>query len=88
MASAQIASPCNLLAVDPNLKTPYIENFNLGIQHQFGNNLSLEVGYVGNHGARLTGFADINQPAAGAGYCLNSLTATQIADACSGLGAD
>ena len=59
--------------MDPNLKTPYVENFNLGIQHQFGNNLSLEIGYVGNHGARLTGFADINQPAAGAGYCLNSL---------------
>ena len=54
-------SQCNLLAVDPNLKTPYIENFSLGIQHQFGNNLSLEVGYVGNHGARLTGFRDINQ---------------------------
>jgi Carboxypeptidase regulatory-like domain/TonB dependent receptor len=77
-------SACNLLAVNPNLKTPYVENFNLGIQHQFGNNLSLEVGYVGNHGARLTGFADINQPAAGAGYCLNSLTATQLADACKG----
>ena len=77
-------SPCNLLSVDPNLKTPYIENFNLGIQHQFGNNLSLEVGYVGNHGARLTGFADINQPVAGAGWCLNSLTTTQAADACSG----
>jgi hypothetical protein len=74
------ASPCNLLAVDPNLKTPYIENFNLGIQHQFGNNLSLEIGYVGNHGARLTGYADINQPAAGAGWCLNSLTAAQKAD--------
>jgi hypothetical protein len=78
------ASPCNLLAVDPNLKTPYIENFNLGIQHQFGSNLSLEIGYVGNHGARLTGFTDINQPAAGAGYCLNSLTVAQAADACSG----
>ena len=78
------ASPCNLLAVDPNLKTPYIENFNLGIQHQFGNNLSLEIGYVGNHGARLTGFADINQAAAGSLYCLNGLTAAQIADACNG----
>ena len=79
------ASPCNLLAVDPNLKTPYVENFNLGIQHQFGNNLSLEVGYVGNHGARLTGFADINQPAAGAGWCLNPLTVAQAADACKGV---
>ena len=81
------ASPCNLLSVDPNLKTPYIENFNLGIQHQFGNNLSLEIGYVGNHGARLTGFADINQPGAGAGYCMGSLTAAQKADACSAFAA-
>ena len=54
-------APCNLLAVDPNLKTPYVMNFSFGITHAFTNNLSLEVGYVGNHGARLTGFADINQ---------------------------
>jgi hypothetical protein len=75
------ASPCNLLAVDPNLKTPYVENFSLGIQHTFTNNLSLEVGYVGNRGQRLTGFNDINQPAVGAGYCLNStLTPAQTAD--------
>ena len=55
------ASPCNIMAVDPNLTTPYITNWSLGIQHAFGNNLSLEVGYVGNHGSRLTGFRDINQ---------------------------
>jgi hypothetical protein len=77
-------SPCNLLGVDPNLKTPYVENYNLGIQHQFGTNLSLEIGYVGNHGARLTGFNEINQPAAGAGWCLNALTAAQQADQCKG----
>jgi len=35
----------------------------LGVTHAFTNNLSLEVGYVGDHGARLTGFADINQQA-------------------------
>jgi hypothetical protein len=49
------------LAVDPNLRTPYVTNWSLGVQHAFGNNLSLEVGYVGNHGSRLTGFRDINQ---------------------------
>ena len=49
------------MGVDPNLKTPYVMNFNLGVQHAFTNNLSLEVGYVGNHGARLAGFRDINQ---------------------------
>src|SRR6267378_3137704 len=52
---------CNILATDPNLKTPYVTNWNLGIQHAFGPNLSLEVGYVGTHGSRLTGFRDINQ---------------------------
>jgi len=54
--------PCDMMGVDPNLRTPYVMNYNLGIQHQFGNNLSLEVGYVGNRGERLTGFRDINQP--------------------------
>lgn len=56
------AGPCDLMGVDPNLKTPYIMNYNIGIQHQFGNNFSLEVGYVGNRGERLTGFRDVNQP--------------------------
>jgi hypothetical protein len=61
------ASPCNIMAVDPNLLTPYITNWSLGVQHAFTSNLSLEVGYVGTHGERLTGFRDINQfdPATG-----------------------
>ncbi|HEV7967690.1 MAG TPA: TonB-dependent receptor [Candidatus Acidoferrales bacterium] len=58
---------CDLMGVDPNLRTPYIMNFNFGIQHQFGSNYSLEIGYVGNRGERLVGFADVNQtnPATG-----------------------
>jgi hypothetical protein len=55
------STKCNILATDPNLKTPYVTNWNLGIQHAFGPNLSLELGYVGTHGSRLTGFRDINQ---------------------------
>jgi Carboxypeptidase regulatory-like domain/TonB dependent receptor len=54
------AGPCALMGVDPNLKTPYVINYNLGVTHAFTNNLSLEVGFVGNHGARLTGFTDVN----------------------------
>jgi hypothetical protein len=55
------------MAVDPNLRIPYITNWNFGVQHAFSGNLSLELGYVGNHGSRLTGFRDINQidPATG-----------------------
>ncbi len=54
---------CALMGVDPNLKTPYVMNYSLGVTHAFGNNMSLELGYVGNRGARLTGFADINAQA-------------------------
>jgi hypothetical protein len=36
-------------------------NYSLGVTHAFNNNLSLEVGFVGDHGARLTGFSDLNQ---------------------------
>jgi hypothetical protein len=55
------ANPCDLQAVDPNLKTPYVVNFSFGVQHAFTSNLALEVGYVGNHGQDLLGLRDINQ---------------------------
>ncbi len=54
-------SQCSLYAVSPNLKTPYVVNYNVNVQHSITSNLSLEVGYVGNHGARLQGISDINQ---------------------------
>ncbi len=53
---------CNIMSVDPNLTTPFVTAWNLGITHAFTNNLSLEVEYVGDHGSRLTGFVDLNQP--------------------------
>jgi hypothetical protein len=59
--SCTAAVPCNVMGVDPNLKTPYIGNWNFGVQHVITTNLSLEVGYVGNHGFNLIGFRDANQ---------------------------
>ena len=53
--------PCNLMAIDPNLKAPYMVNWDLSVQHAFTNNLSLELSYVGNLGERLILFRDINQ---------------------------
>ena len=52
---------CNILSVDPNLTTPYVTSWNFGVTHAFGNDLSLEVEYVGTHGSRLEGFRDLNQ---------------------------
>jgi hypothetical protein len=72
-------APCNTEAVDPNLRVPYIGTWTLTIQRAFTNNLSLEVAYVGNHGTKFLGFANINQPPLGAGFCMNSpLTPAQL----------
>jgi hypothetical protein len=74
--------PCDIMGTNPNLRSPFVANYNLSVTHTFGSNLSVEVGYVGNHGYRLLNFADINQSPLGAAYCLNTLAAAQAADAC------
>jgi hypothetical protein len=50
------------MGVDPNLKTPYVATYNLGIQRALTRNLSLEASYVGNDAQRLFGITDLNQP--------------------------
>jgi hypothetical protein len=59
--SCTTSSQCSLYAIDPHLQTPYVVNYNVNIQHSFSSNLSLEVGYVGNHGGNLQSVRDINQ---------------------------
>ncbi len=59
---------CEIFGVAPNLRTPYVNNWNLDIQHAITNNLSLDVGYVGNHGTKLLGKQNINQPEPGSGW--------------------
>jgi hypothetical protein len=54
--------PCDTFAMNRNFRTPYVENWTLGIQHAFSGKLSIEATYVGNHGVKLIGVADINQP--------------------------
>jgi Carboxypeptidase regulatory-like domain/TonB-dependent Receptor Plug Domain len=53
---------CDIFAFDRNIKTPYMENYNLNLQQQFGSKVVLQVGYVGSQGHRLFRFFDINQP--------------------------
>jgi Carboxypeptidase regulatory-like domain/TonB dependent receptor len=52
---------CTIYALDPHLKTPYMVNYNFGVQHSFGSNLSLDVSYVGNRGYNLLTQTDVNQ---------------------------
>jgi hypothetical protein len=78
-------APCNIEALDPNLRTPYISTWTLDIQRAITKDLTLDVAYVGNHGTKLLGFGNINQPPMGAGYCMNSpLTPGQLAGPCAG----
>ena len=54
-------TPCTIFSVDRHLRTPYVTNWNFGIERALTNNASLEVSYVGNHGTKLIGFRDINE---------------------------
>ena len=55
---------CDAFVFDRNIKTPYMENYNLNIQQQLGSKAVLQVAYVGSQGHRLWRFFDISQPSA------------------------
>jgi len=74
-------NPCPIMSVDRNLTTPYVWNWTLSLQHAFTPNLTLELAYVGNHGGKLTGIRDINQPPVGSGWTTNS-SKTGTLDVC------
>jgi hypothetical protein len=61
-------SPCATMSVARNIRTPYVTSWSLNLQHSFAPNMTLEIGYVGNHGSNLIGIRDINQPPVGAGW--------------------
>jgi hypothetical protein len=48
--------------VDPNLRTPYIQQFNFGLQWGFWKNFVWDIGYVGNKGTHLLQVISPNQP--------------------------
>ena len=46
---------------NPNIKTGYVLEYGLSVQHQFFRNTIVEVGYVGNRGIKLLMMEDLNQ---------------------------
>lgn len=48
-------------------RTPFTQQWNLGVQQQLARNLLLEVNYVGNNGRNLNGFFNANDPPPGPG---------------------
>ena len=51
----------NITAVDPNLQTPYVHNWFLGIQRQVANNLVVELNYLGSAGHKLLNVVNVNR---------------------------
>jgi hypothetical protein len=50
-----------IFTIDPQLKTPYVQQWNLGFEHEIFPNTAVEVRYVGNRGTKLLRGIDINQ---------------------------
>lgn len=62
------ANPCTIMGITQNFKTPYVYEWNLNVQHAITSKIILEAAYVGNHGSKLLGIRDVNQPTVGAGW--------------------
>lgn len=71
---------CDTFTVDRHIRTPYMENYNLNLQHQLASRVVFQVGYVGSQGHRLFQFVDLNQPNQAA------ITASDLACNCPGAG--
>ena len=56
-------SPSTALGFDPNLQTPYFQQWNLTLERQFGTDSLMEIAYVGSKGTKILSARDINQPA-------------------------
>jgi hypothetical protein len=59
--SPTTGSPCTIMGITQNFKTPYVYFWNLDVQHAFNSKVTLETAYVGNHGSKLAGIRDVNQ---------------------------
>src|SRR5262249_12019402 len=63
--SGRVGTPCPINSVDRHLRTPYVETWTISIERAITNNLVLDLAYVGNHGVKLLGRHEDNQPFAG-----------------------
>ncbi len=57
-----IPTPNPAFGFQPDLRTPYLHEFNVTLQRQLGSTRVAEMGYVGSRGRNLVAAKDINQP--------------------------
>jgi len=51
----------SIFVTDHNLRTPYVQSWNLNVQREVGSAVAFEVRYVGSKGTRLVRLYDLNQ---------------------------
>lgn len=51
----------SIVIFNPNLRTPYVQQFNLNFQREIAKNTVVEVGYVGSRGVKLFFNTDLNR---------------------------
>lgn len=61
-----------ILAVNPNYKAAYLQNYNVNVEQQLAKNTMITIGYVGSSGRRLAYVADLNQ------YPITTNTAARV----------
>ncbi|HUJ94125.1 MAG TPA: TonB-dependent receptor [Terriglobales bacterium] len=61
-----------LFSVSPNLRTPYTQQWHLGIQDQLPGDSVLEISYAGSHGDHLYNYYNGNQAVPEVGFCTTS----------------
>ncbi len=57
--------PISGIYVDKNFRTPYVIQYNFGVQYELAKDTMLDVGYVGNVGHKLVNVVTLNQGATG-----------------------
>ncbi len=63
--SLGVPTPIAGLYVDPDFRTPYVYQYNFGIQHEIAKDLLVEIGYVGSKGTKLINVYTFNQGPSG-----------------------
>lgn len=60
--STQPVGGIGVTSINPVMPRPYVTQYSLGVQHQFGSTLLVEVGYQGSKGTHYTNSYAINNP--------------------------
>ncbi|HEY8716228.1 MAG TPA: hypothetical protein VIM00_12680, partial [Candidatus Acidoferrum sp.] len=66
----------SIFITDHNLRTPYVQSWNLNLQRQVGGAFSVEAGYVGTKGTRLVRLYDLNQNGINPNYSVIDVLST------------